>query len=75
MTHVVKIYKLSANEALELVRELEQTMGLSRKIDFNWAWHPVTLDPSGWDIAEPAHLEFRFKDPAVATFVELKYLK
>lgn len=73
MKHVVRFYNLSVHEALELVREIERTMGLTRNQDFRWAWRPKTLDATTWQTRDPAHAEFRFSDAAVATFVELKY--
>ena len=73
MTHSVKIYNRSVSEVLDMVREMETAMGLTRNQDFRWAWHPKTYDPTGWHIRNPAHAEFQFNDAAVATFVELKY--
>lgn len=73
MTHVVKLYNLSVSEALDLVKKLEQDLGLMRDRDFRWSWHPRTFDPTGWQVRDSAHAELKFFDAATATFVELKY--
>jgi hypothetical protein len=59
-------------DALGLKSQLEAA-GLKINHDFEWAWYP-----SRWDNMTgntPGFVEFRFRDPAQATFYQLKWAR
>jgi hypothetical protein len=57
-------------DALDLKSQLEAA-GLRINHDFEWAWHPGRWDNMTGNT--PGFVEFWFRDPALATFYQLKW--
>jgi hypothetical protein len=71
--HTVKVYNIAVFDALDLKDQLIKD-GLVNDQDFEWAWITADYDAiQGW--IRQKHAEFRFRDPAVATFYQLKWLR
>jgi hypothetical protein len=71
--HTVRVDNIEVFDALDLKNQL-LLAGLVRDQDFEWAW--ITADYNaveGW--TRQKHAEFRFADPAQATFYQLKWLR
>ena len=70
--YTVRVSNIEVFDALELKNQL-LLAGLVIERDFTWAW--ITADYNaveGW--TRQKHAEFRFHDPALATFYQLKWL-
>ena len=71
--HTVRVYNIAVFDALDLKDQLIKD-GLVNDQDFEWAWITADYDAiQGW--TRQKHAEFRFRDPAVATFYQLKWLR
>jgi hypothetical protein len=69
--HTVRVYNIEVFEAIDLKDQLIQA-GLVVDQDFEWAWITADYDQfTGW--TRKKHAEFRFRDPAMATFYQLKW--
>jgi len=66
----VVISNIAVIEALWLKDQLVQT-GLIMDVDFEWEYHPPQWD--GFTQERPRHTVFSFRDPALATFYQLKW--
>lgn len=62
----------NAARAIELKRQLDQD-GLVVNEDFDWEWHQGRVDNFSWSDPEPAYVIFRFVNPSLATFYQLKW--
>ena len=71
MTPVV-ILHVNAVRALEL-RDQLQDSGLIQDQDFEWEYHQAEYNSDSYDAVVPRHVMFRFRDPALATFWQLKW--
>ena len=71
--HTVRVYNIEVFDAIDLKNQLIHN-GLILEQDFEWAWITAEYnDVEGW--TRQKHAEFRFCDPAVATFYQLKWLR
>jgi hypothetical protein len=71
--HTVRVYNIEVFDAIDLKDQLI-TAGLVVDQDFEWAWITADYDQfTGW--TRQKHVEFRFRDPAMATFYQLKWLR
>jgi len=71
--HTVRVYDLEVFDAIDLKYQLMQG-GLVLDQDFEWAWITADYnDVEGW--TRQKHAEFRFRDPALATFYQLKWAR
>lgn len=70
--HLLRIGPISLNQALEFKNTLI-TDDLTIDEDFTWRWLPYFRysDPT---VKSSTCVEFRFANPAVATFYQLKWL-
>lgn len=68
----MKILHVTAIQALEL-RDQLTTAGLVQNQDFEWEYHRAEYDNFSFDAAVPRHVVFRFQDPGLATFYQLKW--
>jgi hypothetical protein len=68
----VKILNVNAVRALEL-RDQLQDSGLIQDQDFEWEYHQASYDNMSFEAVEPRHVTFRFRDPVLATFWQLKW--
>ena len=69
--HTVRVYNIEVFDAIDLKDQLI-TAGLVVDQDFEWAWITADYDQfTGW--TRKKHAEFRFRDPAMATFYQLKW--
>ena len=68
----VKILSVSAVRALEL-RDQLQDSGLVMNQDFEWEYRQPEYDNFSHDAVVPRHVTFRFQDPTLATFWQLKW--
>jgi hypothetical protein len=69
--HTVRVYNIEVYDAIDLKNQLI-TAGLVVDQDFEWAWITADYDQiTGW--TRKKHAEFRFWDPAMATFYQLKW--
>jgi hypothetical protein len=69
----VSVHNIEVFDAIDLKNQLIQA-GLIIEQDFEWAW--ITADYNnveGW--TRQKHAEFRFQDPALATFYQLKWAR
>jgi hypothetical protein len=71
MTPVV-ILNVNAVRALEL-RDQLQDSGLIQNQDFEWVYRQAEYDSSSYEAVVPRHVMFRFRDPVLATFWQLKW--
>jgi hypothetical protein len=71
MTLVV-ILNVNAVRALEL-RDQLQDSGLIQDQDFEWEYHQAKYNNFYYEAETPRHVMFRFCDPALATFWQLKW--
>jgi hypothetical protein len=67
----VQLFHVNPVEALELKRELLIT-GLKMEDDFTWRYQQVKHDDFSFQ-SSPSSVTFNFKDPALATFYNLKW--
>lgn len=68
----MKILNVTAIQALEL-RDQLTTAGLVQNQDFEWAYHRAEYDNFSFDAVVPRHVMFRFQDPKLATYYQLKW--
>ncbi len=68
----VKILHVTAIQALELRDQLTAT-GLVQNQDFEWEYHGAEYDNFSAHAVVPRHVVFRFRDPGLATFYQLKW--
>lgn len=69
---VVKILHVNAVRVLELRDELVAA-GLIQDQDFEWEYHQAEWDGSSFQAVSPRHAVFRFQNPALATYYQLKW--
>ncbi|WP_353482378.1 hypothetical protein [Haliscomenobacter sp.] len=71
--HTVRVDSIEVFDAIDLKNQLLQT-GLIIEQDFEWAWITAEYNNvEGW--TRQKHAEFRFYDPALATFYQLKWAR
>ena len=71
--YTVRVDNIEVFDALDLKNQL-LLAGLVRDRDFEWAWITAEYDQfTGW--TRQKHAEFRFTDPSLATFYQLKWLR
>lgn len=72
----VKIQHVNAIQALELRDQLTDA-GLVMDRDFEWEYRQAEYDlnDSFKPAVTPRQVEFRFKDPVVATYYQLKWAR
>jgi hypothetical protein len=70
--HRVQLLDIGVLDALSLKSQLEAA-GLKINHDFEWAWNPRRWDNTTGDT--PGFVEFWFRDPALATFYQLKWAR
>lgn len=69
--HTVRVDNIEVFDAIDLKNQLILS-GLIVDQDFEWAWITADYDQfAGW--TRQKHAEFRFRDPALATFYQLKW--
>jgi hypothetical protein len=68
----VKILHVNAVRALELRDQLEDS-GLIQNQDFEWEYRQAEYNSDSYEAVVPRHVLFRFRDPALATFWQLKW--
>jgi hypothetical protein len=68
--HRVVISNIGPTEVWQLKDQLIRD-GLIMHEDFEWAYHPSQWD--GFTKEHPNHTVFSFRDPALATFYQLKW--
>jgi hypothetical protein len=73
MTPVV-ILHVNAVQALELRDQLRDS-GLAQDQDFEWEYRQAVYDDFGYEAAVPRHVTFRFRDPVLATYYQIKWAK
>lgn len=74
MKYAVKILHIGAVGALELRDELLDA-GLVQNQDFEWEFRPPEYDDSGFQAVSPRQVLFKFQDPALATYYQLKWAR
>jgi hypothetical protein len=71
--HTVRVDNIEVFDAIDLKNQLHLA-GLVIEQDFEWAWITADYDQfTGW--TRKKHAEFRFADPALATFYQLKWTR
>jgi hypothetical protein len=68
--HRVILRDIALDEIFQLKYQLVRD-GLIMDADFEWEYHPPHWD--GFTTERPKHTVFRFRDPAQATFYQLKW--
>jgi hypothetical protein len=68
--HRVVITGVTAAEAMQYRDQLLQASLIMHQ-DFEWSYHPPLWD--GFTQERPKHTVFSFRDPALATFYQLKW--
>ena len=69
--HSVRVSNIEVYDAIDLKNQL-LLAGLVIDQDFEWGWITAEYNNvEGW--ARRKHAEFRFHDPALATFYQLKW--
>ena len=69
--HTVRVHNIEVYDAIDLKNRLIQD-GLIMDRDFKWTWITAEYnDVKGW--TRQKHAEFEFRDPALATFYQLKW--
>jgi hypothetical protein len=69
--HTVRVDNIEVFDAIDLKNQL-LLAGLVIDQDFEWAWITAEYnDAEGW--TRQKHAEFQFRDPALATFYQLKW--
>ena len=68
--HRVILRDITLIEIFQLKDQLIRD-GLIMNEDFEWAYHPSQWD--GFTQERPKHTVFSFRDPALATFYQLKW--
>ena len=62
----------NAQEAMEYKRQLDQD-GLVVNQDYTWRYQKPVYDEFAWTDSEVSNVTFTFKNPALATFYQLKW--
>ena len=71
--HTVRVHNIEVVAAIDLKNQLLQA-GLVIEQDFEWAWITAEYNNvEGW--TRQKHAEFRFRDPALSTFYQLKWVR
>jgi hypothetical protein len=70
----IKILHTGVVRALELRDELLDG-GLIQDLDFEWEYHQPKYDASGFEAVMPRHVVFRFQDPKLATYYQIKWAR
>ena len=70
--HTVRVDNIEVFDAIDLKNRLIHD-GLVLEQDFEWAWITADYAIQGW--TRQKHAEFRFRDPALATFYQLKWTR
>jgi hypothetical protein len=73
MTPIV-ILHVNAVQALELRDQLRDA-GLVQDRDFEWEYHQAEYDNFSHNAVMPRHVVFRFQDPKLATYYQLKWAR
>jgi len=68
--HRVVLREIEPARALELKAQLVRD-GLIMHVDFKWEYHPAVWD--GFTRKRQKHVMFSFRNPALATFYQLKW--
>lgn len=68
----VKIINVTAVTALAFRDQLLE-FGLKQHEDFEWLYHPPYYDNFADHDNQSKYVEFKFRDPALATFFQLKW--
>ena len=68
--HRVILRDIESFEAMLLKDQLVQD-GLVMDVDFEWEYHPAVWD--GFTRKRQKHVMFSFRNPALATFYQLKW--
>ena len=69
--HTVRVDNIEVFDAIDLKNQLLQA-GLIMEQDFEWAWITAEYNNvEGW--TRQKHAEFQFRNPALATFYQLKW--
>jgi hypothetical protein len=68
--HRVILRDIALDEIFQLKYQLVRD-GLIMDADFEWEYHPPVWD--GFSQEQAKHVVFRFTDPALATFYQLKW--
>jgi hypothetical protein len=69
----VKILHVNAVRALELRDQLQES-GLIQNQDFEWEYRQAEYNSDSFEAVVPRHVVFRFRDAALATFWQLKWI-
>lgn len=72
--HTVTILHVGPLAAIELKDQLV-TAGLVDNQDFTWEYHQARYDNDGYTAVTPRQVIFSFREPALATFYQLKWLR
>ena len=72
--HTVTIEHIAPMAAVDLKDQLIAG-GLIMHHDFTWEYHTAHYDNDGYSAVTPRRVIFRFRDPAMATFYQLKWLR
>jgi len=70
--HPVVVLHVNAVRALEL-RDQVLSHGLIQDRDFVWEYTQASYDNDGYTAVTPRQVKFKFVDPAMATFFNLKW--
>ncbi len=70
--HKIELLHRSPMEGVGLKDELVAN-GLYLDVDFSWSYYAATYDNDGFSAVTPRSIVFAFKDPALATFYQLKW--
>ena len=71
--HRVILRDIEPAQALELKAQLVRD-GLIMHEDFKWEYHPPQWDSFSHEPPTAKHVIFSFRDPALATFYQLKWM-
>lgn len=75
MLSVVVFHNITAHQALEYKQRLDAD-GLVLNQDYTWRYQPVKYNGEWEQLPlEDSHVEFKFKDSALASFYTLKWTK
>lgn len=72
--YLVVVLHVNAVQALEL-KDQVLDHGLKQGQDFEWEYHQATYNNDGFTPVDPRQVKFRFQEPALATFFNLKWTK
>ena len=72
--HTVRIEHIAPMAAVGLKNQLTAS-GLVIDQDFTWRYTQARYDNDGYSAVTPKQVTFEFRDPAMATFYQLKWLR